>query len=234
MDKLVENPIVGIDIGASKISAIIGEVEESGNIKVICNCEEALEIGVASDLQTTVETLKKVVNDLEKFKSLSNAIIANRYNKELDELKSIITRSASVLDVFIDDEGATELARRSRGTPRLANRLLKRVRDFAQIKYNGNISLEVANYALDLLDVDKLGLDAGDRNILETIIEKFNGGPVGLDTLSAALGEDSGTLEDVYEPYLIMCGFINRTPRGRMATASAYKHLGYVYNNDEK
>ena len=153
---------------------------------------------------------------------------------DIDELKSIITRSASVLDVFIDDEGATELARRSRGTPRLANRLLKRVRDFAQIKYNGNISLEVANYALDLLDVDKLGLDAGDRNILETIIEKFNGGPVGLDTLSAALGEDSGTLEDVYEPYLIMCGFINRTPRGRMATASAYKHLGYVYNNDEK
>lgn len=153
---------------------------------------------------------------------------------DIAELKSIITRSASVLDVFIDDEGATELARRSRGTPRLANRLLKRVRDFAQIKYNGNISLEVANYALDLLDVDKLGLDAGDRNILETIIEKFNGGPVGLDTLSAALGEDSGTLEDVYEPYLIMCGFVNRTPRGRMATALAYKHLGYVYNNDEK
>ena len=144
-----------------------------------------------------------------------------------DELKKIIVRSASVLGVYIDDDGATELARRSRGTPRLANRLLKRVRDFAQVKYNGNISLEVANYSLDLLDVDKLGLDAGDRNILEIIIEKFNGGPVGLDTLSAALGEDSGTLEDVYEPYLIMNGFITRTPRGRVATELAYKHLGY-------
>lgn len=152
---------------------------------------------------------------------------------DIPELKQIITRSASVLEVFIDDDGATELARRSRGTPRLANRLLKRVRDFAQIKYNGNISLEVANYALDLLDVDKLGLDAGDRHILEIIIEKFQGGPVGLDTLAAALGEDSGTLEDVYEPYLIQNGLITRTPRGRTATPLAYKHLGYCYNDDK-
>lgn len=152
---------------------------------------------------------------------------------DIDELKQIITRSASVFDIFIDDEGATELARRSRGTPRLANRLLKRVRDFALIKYNGNISLEVANYSLDLLDVDKLGLDAGDRHILETIIEKFQGGPVGLDTLSAALGEDAGTLEDVYEPYLIQNGLISRTPRGRVATPLAYKHLGFCYNEDK-
>ncbi len=148
----------------------------------------------------------------------------------VDELKEIIIRSASVFDIYIDDEGALELAIRSRGTPRLANRLLKRVRDFAQIKYNGNISLEVANYALDLLDVDKFGLDAGDRMILETIIDKFQGGPVGLDTLAAALGEDSETLEDVYEPYLIQNGFINRTPRGRVATKAAYNHLGYCYN----
>lgn len=152
---------------------------------------------------------------------------------DINELKQIITRSAAVFDIFIDDEGATELARRSRGTPRLANRLLKRVRDFALIKYNGNISLEVANYALDLLDVDKLGLDAGDRHILETIIEKFQGGPVGLDTLSAALGEDAGTLEDVYEPYLIQNGLISRTPRGRMATPLAYRHLGFCYNEDK-
>ena len=152
---------------------------------------------------------------------------------DINELKQIITRSAAVFDIFIDDEGATELARRSRGTPRLANRLLKRVRDFALIKYNGNISLEVANYALDLLDVDKLGLDAGDRHILETIIEKFQGGPVGLDTLSAALGEDAGTLEDVYEPYLIQNGLISRTPRGRIATPLAYRHLGFCYNEDK-
>ena len=148
----------------------------------------------------------------------------------VEELKQIIIRSAAVFEIFIDDEGATELARRSRGTPRLANRLLKRVRDFALIKYNGNISLEVTNYALDLLDVDKLGLDSTDRHILETIIEKFQGGPVGLDTLAAALGEDSGTLEDVYEPYLIMNGLVTRTPRGRVATPFAYRHLGFIYN----
>lgn len=144
----------------------------------------------------------------------------------VDELKTIITRSAKVLHVEIDEDGAVEMARRSRGTPRLANRLLKRVRDFAQIKYNGHITKEVADYALNLLDVDKIGLDKGDRTILETIIYKFAGGPVGLDTLAASIGEDSGTLEDVYEPYLIQNGLIQRTPRGRIATPIAYEHLG--------
>lgn len=143
-----------------------------------------------------------------------------------DELKDIITRSAGLLNVDIDTKGAMELARRSRGTPRLANRLLKRVRDFAQVKYDGVITEEVAHTALDLLEVDRLGLDKGDRSILETIILKFAGGSVGLDTLSAALGEDSGTLEDVYEPYLIQNGLIQRTPRGRIATEAAYSHLG--------
>jgi len=141
------------------------------------------------------------------------------------ELKKIIQRSADVLGVEIEEEGAMELARRSRGTPRLANRLLKRVRDFAQVKYDGVITKEVADFALDILDVDRLGLDNNDRAILLTIIQKFGGGPVGLDTLAAALGEDSGTLEDVYEPYLLMNGLLNRTPRGRMATDLAYKHL---------
>ena len=145
---------------------------------------------------------------------------------DVDELKDIIIRSSAVLGVDIDSDGAIELARRSRGTPRLANRLLKRVRDFAQVKYDGFISKEVASDALDILEVDKYGLDNGDRTILNTIIEKFSGGPVGLDTLAAALGEDAGTLEDVYEPYLIKNGFINRTPRGRVATELAYKHLG--------
>ena len=149
-----------------------------------------------------------------------------------DELEKIIKRSAEVLDVKIDEDGARELAKRSRGTPRLANRLLKRVRDFAQVKYNGEITKEVADYALDILEVDKLGLDNNDRAILDTIIYKFGGGPVGLDTLSAALGEDSGTLEDVYEPYLIMNGFINRTPRGRVATENAYRHLGINKENE--
>ena len=144
----------------------------------------------------------------------------------VDELKTIITRSAKVLNVEIDEDGAVEMARRSRGTPRLANRLLKRVRDFAQIKYNGHITKEVADYALNLLVVDKIGLDKGDRTILETIIYKFAGGPVGLDTLAASIGEDSGTLEDVYEPYLIQNGLIQRTPRGRIATPIAYEHLG--------
>lgn len=143
-----------------------------------------------------------------------------------EELKLIIERSAGVLDVSIDDEGAWELARRSRGTPRLANRLLKRVRDFAEVKYDGVIDIDVANYALDLLEVDKLGLDNADRSILLTIIDKFSGGPVGLDTLAASIGEDSGTLEDVYEPYLLKNGLINRTPRGRVVTELAYKHLG--------
>ena len=143
-----------------------------------------------------------------------------------DELKEIVMRSSMVLGVEIDESGAMEIARRSRGTPRLANRLLKRVRDFAQVKYNGVIDKKVADYALDILDVDKLGLDNNDRMILLTIIEKFGGGPVGLNTLSAALGEDAGTLEDVYEPYLLMNGLINRTPGGRVATENAYIHLG--------
>ena len=138
----------------------------------------------------------------------------------LDVYKRQILHSARVLGVEIEEAGALELARRSRGTPRLANRLLKRVRDFAQVKYNGVITREVTDFALDIMDVDKLGLDQNDRNILLMIIEKFSGGPVGLDTLAAALGEDSGTLEEVYEPYLLMNGLINRTPRGRTATLS--------------
>jgi holliday junction DNA helicase RuvB len=143
-----------------------------------------------------------------------------------EELTTIIMRSARVLEVDIDEKGASELARRSRGTPRLANRLLKRVRDFAQVKYDGVITEEVAKFALDLLDVDKYGLDHIDRTILVTMIEKFRGGPVGLDTLAAAIGEDSGTIEEVYEPFLIKNGFINRTPRGRCVTELAYHHLG--------
>ncbi len=144
----------------------------------------------------------------------------------VEELKLIIQHSARILQVQIDEQGAIELARRSRGTPRLANRMLKRVRDFAQVKYDGIITLEAANTALDLLDVDKLGLDQTDREILMTMIEKFGGKPVGLDTLSAAIGEDSGTIEDVYEPYLIKNGLIIRTPRGRIVTELAYNHLG--------
>ncbi len=143
----------------------------------------------------------------------------------VDELKTIITHSADKLNVLIDEQGAYELARRSRGTPRLANRLLKRVRDFAEVKYDGRITYEVASFALDLLEVDKMGLDQNDRNMILTIIEKFQGGPVGLDTLAAALGEDSGTIEDVYEPYLVKNGLINRTPKGRVATDLAYEHF---------
>ena len=144
----------------------------------------------------------------------------------VEELRTIILQSAQVLDVEIDEKGAYELARRSRGTPRLAHRLLKRVRDFAQVKYDGKITYEVAAFALDLLEVDKMGLDQNDRNIILTIIDKFDGGPVGLDTLAASLGEDSGTIEDVYEPYLVKNDFINRTPKGRVATAFAYEHFG--------
>ena len=144
----------------------------------------------------------------------------------VEELRVIIQHSAVILGVKIDEEGAAELARRSRGTPRLANRILKRVRDFAQVKYDGVITLDVANIALDLMDVDKMGLDHIDRNILCTMIDKFKGGPVGLDTLAAAIGEDAGTIEDVYEPYLIKNGFLNRTPRGRVVTERTYHHLG--------
>lgn len=145
------------------------------------------------------------------------------------ELQTIIMRSANVLGVEIEPNGALEIARRSRGTPRLANRLLKRVRDFAQVKYDGVITEEVVMYALDLLDVDKYGLDHIDRKILKTIAIKFQGGPVGLDTLAASIGEDSGTIEDVYEPYLIKNGFINRTPKGRVVTELTYHHLGLPY-----
>ena len=144
----------------------------------------------------------------------------------VDELQTIIFQSARKLGVEIEEAGAHELARRSRGTPRLANRLLKRVRDFAQVKYNGVITEEVASFALDLLEVDTCGLDKNDRMLLLTIIQKFAGGPVGLDTLAAAIGEDGGTIEEVYEPYLVKNGFINRTPKGRVATDFAYAHFG--------
>ena len=150
----------------------------------------------------------------------------------VEELKMIILRSAKVLEVGIDENGAYAMARRSRGTPRLANRLLKRVRDFAQVKYNGYITEEVADYALDLLDVDKEGLDQTDRGILLAMIGKFGGGPVGLETLAASIGEDPGTIEDVYEPYLLKNGFIQRTPRGRVVTDAAYDHLGICKENE--
>lgn len=143
-----------------------------------------------------------------------------------EDLKEIIVRSADVLGVSLDDEGALEIARRSRGTPRLANRLLKRCRDYAEVCHDGCISRDIAKSALDKLQVDSMGLDVNDRNILLTMIEKFDGGPVGLDTLAAAVGEDPGTIEDVYEPYFIMNGFINRTPRGRVVTELCYRHLG--------
>lgn len=150
------------------------------------------------------------------------------------ELATIIMHSARILGVETDPEGALEMARRSRGTPRLANRILKRVRDFAQVKYDGRITREVAVFALDLLEVDKFGLDQTDRLLLTTILEKFSGGPVGLDTLAAAVGEDAGTIEEVYEPYLIKNGFINRTPRGRMATELACRHLGFASLLEDK
>ena len=142
------------------------------------------------------------------------------------ELQTILLRSAQVLGVSLEPEGAYELARRSRGTPRIANRLLKRVRDYAQVRYKGVITNEVADEVLDLLEVDKLGLDTGDRLVLRTIMDKFSGGPVGLDTIAAAIGEDAGTLEDVYEPYLIQNGLLQRTPKGRVATSLAYQHFG--------
>ena len=150
------------------------------------------------------------------------------------ELTTIIMRSAHVLGVEIDAKGAGEIAKRSRGTPRLANRLLKRVRDFAQVKYDGRITYDVACFALNLLEVDQYGLDKLDRQILTTLIVNFQGGPVGLDTLAAAIGEDSGTLEDVYEPYLLKNGFLTRTPRGRMASRLAYEHLGFPVPETEK
>jgi Holliday junction DNA helicase RuvB len=146
----------------------------------------------------------------------------------VEELKTIILHSAKILEVEIREDGAEELARRSRGTPRLANRILKRVRDYAQVRHDGIITKEVAVTALDLLEVDKLGLDPLDRHLLLTIIHKFSGGPVGLETLAAAIGEDAGTIEDVIEPYLLKSGLLNRTPRGRVATETAYLHLGIL------
>jgi len=153
---------------------------------------------------------------------------------EPDELREIVIRAARILNVEIDSDGATEIARRSRGTPRVANRLLKRVRDYAQVRAEGRITLAVAREALAMLEVDNLGLDSTDRRLLTTIIRKFGGGPVGLDTLSASTGEEPDTVEDVYEPFLLQLGFINRTPRGRTVTALAYRHLGEAVPNDNK
>lgn len=147
----------------------------------------------------------------------------------VEELTKVILHSAGILDMKTEMAGAVEIAKRSRGTPRLANRILKRVRDFAQVKYDGVITEEVAKTALDLMDVDKMGLDHIDRNMLLTMIEKFGGGPVGLETLAAAIGEDSGTIEEVYEPYLIKNGLINRTPRGRVVTELGYSHFGLAF-----
>lgn len=144
----------------------------------------------------------------------------------VENLKIILKRSAAVLQVEMEEGGAEEIARRSRGTPRLANRMLKRVRDFAQVRYDGVITEEVARFALDLLDIDKVGLDQTDRKMLLTMIEKFGGGPVGLDTLAASINEESETIEDVYEPYLLQLGYIQRTPRGRVVTRLGYAHFG--------
>ena len=149
-----------------------------------------------------------------------------------DELKNIVKRSAGILNIELDEKGAYEIARRSRGTPRIANRLLKRVRDFAQVIGTGIIDLKVAKHALDALEVDEIGLDGVDRNMLLSIITKFSGGPVGLDTLAASIGEDPGTIEDVYEPFLIQLGYINKTPRGRMATRHAYEHFGLPFGDE--
>jgi Holliday junction DNA helicase RuvB len=146
-----------------------------------------------------------------------------------EELKLIVQRSSQILNAGIEEQAAEEIARRARGTPRIANRILKRVRDFAQVKSDGFITQDIAHMALDALEVDKMGLDAVDRNLLMSIIDKFAGGPVGLETLAATIGEEAGTIEDVYEPYLLQLGFINKTPRGRMATKLAYEHFGLRY-----
>ena len=150
----------------------------------------------------------------------------------IEELKTILHRSAEVLQIEMEDKGAEEIARRSRGTPRIANRLLKRVRDFAQVKYKSHITEEVAKFALDLLDVDKVGLDYIDRKMLLTMIEKFNGRPVGLDTIAASIAEAPETIEDVYEPYLLQLGYIQRTPRGRIVTQRGYEHFGIPYQKE--
>ncbi len=159
-------------------------------------------------------------------------VILNLELYDMESLKKIVKRSASILNIDIDDDGAMEIAKRSRGTPRIANRLLKRVRDYAQVKANGIITHEVAKKGLEILEIDELGLDHVDRRLILTMIEKFDGGPVGIDTLSAATGEEKNTIEDVYEPYLLQINFINRTPRGRLVTKEAYDHFNIPYNKD--
>lgn len=229
LNNLSENDVLFVD----EIHRLNRQVEE-----VLYPAMEDFEIDIIIGKGATARSIRL---DLPKFTlvgattraGLLSAPLRDRFGVvnhleyyTVKELETIIIRSAKVLGVEIDAKGANELARRSRGTPRLANRLLKRVRDFAQVKYDGVITSEVADYALNLLDVDRAGLDRNDRLILETIINKYSGGPVGIETLAASIGEDSGTLEDVYEPYLIQNGFINRTPRGRVATPYAYQNLG--------
>ena len=228
LNSLSENDVLFVD----EIHRLSRQVEE-----VLYPAMEDFEIAIMIGKGATARSIRL---DLPKFTlvgattrvGLLTAPLRDRFGvvHKLDfyttnELVQVLERSANVLDVTLEKEGALELARRSRGTPRLANRLLKRVRDFAQVRYDSVITKEVAEYALDLLEVDRLGLDKGDRAILETIADKFGGGPVGLDTIAAALGEDSGTIEDVYEPYLIQNGLIERTPRGRAITRLAYEHL---------
>lgn len=228
LNSLSENDVLFVD----EIHRLSRQVEE-----VLYPAMEDFEIDIMIGKGATARSIRL---DLPKFTlvgattrvGLLTAPLRDRFGvvHKLDfyttnELVQVLERSANVLNVTLDKEGALELARRSRGTPRLANRLLKRVRDFAQVRYDSVITKEVAEYALDLLEVDRLGLDKGDRAILETIADKFGGGPVGLDTIAAALGEDSGTIEDVYEPYLIQNGLIERTPRGRAITRLAYEHL---------
>lgn len=229
LNSLSENDVLFVD----EIHRLSRQVEE-----VLYPAMEDFEIDIMIGKGATARSIRL---DLPKFTlvgattrvGLLTAPLRDRFGvvHKLDfyttnELVQVLERSANVLNVTLEKEGALELARRSRGTPRLANRLLKRVRDFAQVRYDSVITKEVAEYALDLLEVDRLGLDKGDRAILETIADKFGGGPVGLDTIAAALGEDSGTIEDVYEPYLIQNGLIQRTPRGRIVTGAAYQHFG--------
>ncbi len=228
LNSLCENDVLFVD----EIHRLSRQVEE-----VLYPAMEDFEIDIMIGKGATARSIRL---DLPKFTlvgattrvGLLTAPLRDRFGVvhkldfyTTDELVQVLERSADVLNVKLEREGALELARRSRGTPRLANRLLKRVRDFAQVRYDSVITKEVAEYALDLLEVDRLGLDKGDRAILETIADKFGGGPVGLDTIAAALGEDSGTIEDVYEPYLIQNGLIERTPRGRAITRLAYEHL---------
>jgi Holliday junction DNA helicase RuvB len=160
-------------------------------------------------------------------------VILNLELYDEESLKKIVKRSSKVLNIEIDDDGALEIAQRSRGTPRVANRLLKRVRDYAQVVENGVITKEVAENALKMMEIDKLGLDSTDKKMILTIVENFNGGPVGLDTLAAATGEEKETIEDVYEPYLIQIGFLNRTPRGRVLTRKAYNYFNLPYPEEE-